>query len=234
MDVAPIAYGLWQKELNFDPVDPLCPNRFILSASHASMPLYPLPHATKIDDLKTFRRCHLGTLDRSPRNHSSVATYVFRSFFVGVETKLAVTEPSLRVARRTRSCARRSHQASGQEICDTRDIDAIGFLEQFARSSFFGIVCSSDTLLSHFSAGSCRSAHVLKPAQLVAAGVAQISETLLAGSGPGTHPSACAGSPSRITAPPIETNAWFDSLKKQNDRRKAGPHPTRANASVEC
>ena len=49
MGMAPVAYGLWQKVLNFDPADPLWPNRdrFILSAGHASMLLYPLLHLTK-------------------------------------------------------------------------------------------------------------------------------------------------------------------------------------------
>jgi transketolase len=34
-----VAYGLWQKRLNFDPAAPLWPNRdrFVLSAGHASM-----------------------------------------------------------------------------------------------------------------------------------------------------------------------------------------------------
>ena len=44
MGMAPVAYGLWQKRLNFDPADPIWPNRdrFILSAAHASMLLYAL------------------------------------------------------------------------------------------------------------------------------------------------------------------------------------------------
>jgi transketolase len=44
-----VAYGLWQKRLNFDPASPTWPNRdrFILSAGHASMLLYALPHLTK-------------------------------------------------------------------------------------------------------------------------------------------------------------------------------------------
>ena len=49
MGMAPVAYGLWQKRLNFDPADPIWPNRdrFILSAGHASMLLYALLHLTK-------------------------------------------------------------------------------------------------------------------------------------------------------------------------------------------
>ena len=75
MGMAPVAYGLWQKRLNFDPADPIWPNRdrFILSAGHASMLLYALLHLTKtqavdadyeplgrpsvtLDDIKTFRQ----------------------------------------------------------------------------------------------------------------------------------------------------------------------------------
>jgi transketolase len=75
MGMAPVAYGLWQRQLNFDPADPLWPNRdrFILSAGHASMLLYALLHLTKtqavnadyeplhrptvtLDDIKTFRQ----------------------------------------------------------------------------------------------------------------------------------------------------------------------------------
>lgn len=75
MGMAPVAYGLWQKQLNFDPADPLWPNRdrFILSAGHASMLLYALLHLTKtqavnedyeqlhrpsvtLDDIKAFRQ----------------------------------------------------------------------------------------------------------------------------------------------------------------------------------
>ena len=42
MALSPVAYELWQKFLNFDPSDPIWPNRdrFILSNGHASMLLY--------------------------------------------------------------------------------------------------------------------------------------------------------------------------------------------------
>jgi transketolase len=75
MGMAPVAYGLWQKRLNFDPADPIWPNRdrFILSAGHASMLLYALLHLTRtqavdadyrllgrpsvtLDDIKSFRQ----------------------------------------------------------------------------------------------------------------------------------------------------------------------------------
>ena len=75
MGIAPVAYGLWQKLLNFDPADPIWPNRdrFVLSAGHASMLLYSLLHLTRtqavnheyeqvghqsvtLDDIKSFRQ----------------------------------------------------------------------------------------------------------------------------------------------------------------------------------
>ena len=39
MALAPVAFGLWQRHLSFDPNDPIWPNRdrFVLSAGHASM-----------------------------------------------------------------------------------------------------------------------------------------------------------------------------------------------------
>ena len=75
MGMAPVAYSLWQKRLNFDPAAPLWPNRdrFVLSAGHASMLLYALLHLTRtqaanaryelldrpsvtLDDIKSFRQ----------------------------------------------------------------------------------------------------------------------------------------------------------------------------------
>ncbi len=74
MALAPVAYTLWQRFLNFDPADPNWPNRdrFVLSVGHASMLLYSLIHLTgtravnehedtsgpalTIDDLKSFRQ----------------------------------------------------------------------------------------------------------------------------------------------------------------------------------
>lgn len=46
MSMAPFAYTLWREFLNFDPDDPIWPNRdrFVLSAGHASMLLYSLLH----------------------------------------------------------------------------------------------------------------------------------------------------------------------------------------------
>jgi transketolase len=75
MGMAPVAYNLWQRLLNFDPASPIWPNRdrFVLSAGHASMELYALLHLTKtravnadyetldrpsvtLDDIKAFRQ----------------------------------------------------------------------------------------------------------------------------------------------------------------------------------
>jgi transketolase len=74
MGMAPVGYQLWQRELRFDPVDPIWPNRdrFVLSEGHASILLYALLHlsgvqavnsayetvgraAVTLDDLKSFR-----------------------------------------------------------------------------------------------------------------------------------------------------------------------------------
>ncbi len=46
MGLAPVVYELWQSFLNYDPADPLWPNRdrFVLSAGHASMLLYSTLH----------------------------------------------------------------------------------------------------------------------------------------------------------------------------------------------
>jgi transketolase len=75
MAMAPVVYELWQNRLNFDPADPIWPNRdrFVLSAGHASMLLYSMLHLTKtlavdskyntegnvavsLDDIKNFRQ----------------------------------------------------------------------------------------------------------------------------------------------------------------------------------
>src|SRR5262245_34410013 len=50
MGLAPVAYVLWNRYLNFDPADPLWPNRdrFVLSNGHASMLLYSLIHLAQV------------------------------------------------------------------------------------------------------------------------------------------------------------------------------------------
>ncbi|MGI8336728.1 transketolase [Actinomadura scrupuli] len=75
LDIAPVAYMLWQRFLRFDPADPIWPNRdrFVLSEGHASALLWSLFHLTGVhavdpdyeilgrravtlDDLRSFRR----------------------------------------------------------------------------------------------------------------------------------------------------------------------------------
>ena len=64
MSMAPVAYTIWDKFMNFNPQNPDWPNRdrFVLSAGHASMLLYSLLHITGYDlslnDIKTFRQLH--------------------------------------------------------------------------------------------------------------------------------------------------------------------------------
>ena len=74
LDIAPVVYTLWQHILNFDPTDPIWPNRdrFVLSEGHASALLWSLLHlsgvrtvdpnyevlgelAVTMEDIKTFR-----------------------------------------------------------------------------------------------------------------------------------------------------------------------------------
>ncbi|MCW2939425.1 MAG: transketolase, partial [Actinomycetia bacterium] len=75
LDIAPVAYTLWQRFLRFDPADPIWPNRdrFVLSEGHASALLWSLLHLTGVhavdpdyeilgrravtlDDLRSFRQ----------------------------------------------------------------------------------------------------------------------------------------------------------------------------------
>ncbi len=50
MAMAPVVYSLWQRQLRFDPDDPIWPNRdrFVLSIGHASMLLYSMLHLCKV------------------------------------------------------------------------------------------------------------------------------------------------------------------------------------------
>ena len=94
MGLAPVVYSLWQYFLNYDPADPLWPNRdrFVLSAGHASMLLYSTLHlagvrhdiakgevqkdlSVSLDEIKRFRQ--LGS--RTPGHPESHLT-------TGVET----------------------------------------------------------------------------------------------------------------------------------------------------
>ena len=50
MGMAPVGYQLWQRQLRFDPADPIWPNRdrFVLSEGHASVLLYALLHLAQV------------------------------------------------------------------------------------------------------------------------------------------------------------------------------------------
>ena len=75
MALAPVAYALWQHRLNYDPADPIWPDRdrFVLSNGHASMLLYSILHlagvkavnpkyeitgdpAVRLEDIERFRQ----------------------------------------------------------------------------------------------------------------------------------------------------------------------------------
>jgi len=75
MGMAPVIYALWQRHLQFDPEDPIWPNRdrFVLSCGHASMLLYSVLHLSQtkavdteyevlgrpsvlLEDIKSFRQ----------------------------------------------------------------------------------------------------------------------------------------------------------------------------------
>ena len=94
MGLAPVVYSLWHNFLNYDPADPLWPNRdrFVLSAGHASMLLYATLHlagvraanakgeiqkdlSVSLDDIKRFRQLD----SRTPGHPESHLT-------IGVET----------------------------------------------------------------------------------------------------------------------------------------------------
>jgi len=80
MGLAPVAYCLWNRVLNYDPDAPLWPNRdrFVLSNGHASMLIYSLLHlanvksdgergAVTLDQLQKFRQ--LGSLTPGHPEH---------------------------------------------------------------------------------------------------------------------------------------------------------------------
>src|SRR3954449_8063678 len=55
MALAPLVYTLWNRVLQFDPQDPIWPNRdrFVLSNGHASMLLWSLLHLTRTRAVNT-------------------------------------------------------------------------------------------------------------------------------------------------------------------------------------
>ena len=81
MGLAPVAYTVWQNYLNYDPAEPLWPNRdrFALSNGHASMLLYSMLHLTGVkgdgkrkpvtlDEIKKFRQLD-GVTPGHPEHH---------------------------------------------------------------------------------------------------------------------------------------------------------------------
>lgn len=50
MALAPLVYTIWNRTMNFDPQDPIWPNRdrFVLSNGHASMLLWSILHLTGV------------------------------------------------------------------------------------------------------------------------------------------------------------------------------------------
>src|SRR5580658_923557 len=50
MALAPLVYTIWNRVMNYDPEDPIWPNRdrFVLSNGHASMLLWSVLHLTKV------------------------------------------------------------------------------------------------------------------------------------------------------------------------------------------
>jgi transketolase len=55
MAMAPVVYYLWQEMLQFDPEDPIWPNRdrFVLSIGHASMVLYSILHLAGVREINS-------------------------------------------------------------------------------------------------------------------------------------------------------------------------------------
>ena len=90
MAFAPVAYVLWQRYLNYDPANPVWPNRdrFVLSNGHASMLLYSMIYLTGVrsvdkeykvldypaitlDDIKNFRQLDSKTPGHPEYRHTS-------------------------------------------------------------------------------------------------------------------------------------------------------------------
>src|ERR1700752_508967 len=53
MALAPLAYTLWNRVMNFDPKDPIWPNRdrFVLSNGHASMLLWSVLYLSQVQSV---------------------------------------------------------------------------------------------------------------------------------------------------------------------------------------
>jgi transketolase len=55
MALAPLVYTIWNRVMNFDPQDPIWPNRdrFVLSNRHALMLLWSVPHLAGVQAVNT-------------------------------------------------------------------------------------------------------------------------------------------------------------------------------------
>lgn len=90
MALAPVAYVLWNKVMNYDPANPHWPNRdrFVLSCGHASMLIYSMLHlagvkeldpqgnvqdapAVSLEEIKRFRQLHSKTPGHPEFRHTS-------------------------------------------------------------------------------------------------------------------------------------------------------------------
>ena len=77
IDASPMAYGLWEKVMNFNPEDPTWLNRdrFVLSAGHGSALLYSLLYfngfGLTLDDTKRFRQLDSKTPGHPEYGHTA-------------------------------------------------------------------------------------------------------------------------------------------------------------------
>src|ERR1700745_323909 len=73
MALAPLVYTLWNRVMQFDPQDPIWPNRdrFILSNGHASMLLWSILHLTQVQAVNA---------DYEQLGHASVSLDATRGF----------------------------------------------------------------------------------------------------------------------------------------------------------
>ncbi|MDY3562563.1 transketolase [Gemmata sp. JC673] len=94
MGLAPVAYTLWNKFLNYDPTDPMWPNRdrFVLSNGHASMLIYSLIHLAQIKNVDHDGKVHdepslpIEQLQQFRQLNSKTPGHPENEYTAGVET----------------------------------------------------------------------------------------------------------------------------------------------------
>ena len=94
MGLAPVAYTVWNRFLNYDPANPLWPNRdrFVLSNGHASMLLYSLIHLAGIKNVDEHGKVHdepslpLEQLKHFRQLNSKTPGHPEHEYTAGVET----------------------------------------------------------------------------------------------------------------------------------------------------